>query len=266
MLGTISIAAASALIIAAVLVYLNERHQLFHADAFPTAIAKWLAYVWLALLLVLIAALVAYSSTNAMTELQVDQLTFWSLFNFHLILVVFLIGWWVLSGMPPIRRFLNLHHTDTRQALLLGLGVGVVGWAITILVGLVIGAILLRFDLLPKNLQPSPLIPWMANLPAWQKATLIASAMTVEEAFFRGWLQKRVGLLASTALFALGHSGYGQPLMLIGVTVVSLVIGYTFYRTRNLVPCIVAHGVFDAIQLFVVVPFALRYIQASPTM
>ena len=78
--------------------------------------------------------------------------------------------------------------------------------------------------------------------------------MTVEEFFFRSFLQKRIGLVASTILFALAHFTYGNPMMLIGVTMISLVIAVTFYRTRNVVPGIIAHGVFDAIQLFVIVP------------
>jgi membrane protease YdiL (CAAX protease family) len=36
------------------------------------------------------------------------------------------------------------------------------------------------------------------------------------------------------------------------------VIGFTFYRTKNLIPCIIAHGVFDAIQLFVILPVVFR--------
>jgi membrane protease YdiL (CAAX protease family) len=82
--------------------------------------------------------------------------------------------------------------------------------------------------------------------------------MTVEEAFFRSFLQKRIGLIASTILFALAHFTYGNPLLLIGVTVISLVIGITFHRTKNVLPGVIAHGVFDAIQLFVIVPFAVK--------
>jgi membrane protease YdiL (CAAX protease family) len=36
------------------------------------------------------------------------------------------------------------------------------------------------------------------------------------------------------------------------------VIGVTFYRTKNVLPGIIAHGVFDAIQLFVIVPIAVK--------
>lgn len=242
------------------LIYLNERHELFRADLFPSPMAKWIAYLWLTMLIVLVTVMVAYSSAAA-RRVEIEELTFWSLFNFHLMLVIFLLGWWGLSGMPPLERFLNLRRENFGQAFGIGLGVGLVGWAVTLGLALVIGLILAALDLLPRDLQPSPLIPWMAGLPVWQKTALIASAMTVEEAFFRGWLQKRVGLMASTVVFALAHSGYGQPLMLIGVTIVSLIIGITFYRTRNLIPCIIAHGVFDAIQLFVVVPLALRFLR-----
>jgi membrane protease YdiL (CAAX protease family) len=102
------------------------------------------------------------------------------------------------------------------------------------------------------------MVVWIAGLAAWKKALLVLAAMTIEEAFFRGWLQKRVGLIASTILFALAHAGYGQPFLLIGVTLISLVIGTTFYRTKNLIPGVIAHGVFDAVQLFVVIPIAFK--------
>ena len=98
----------------------------------------------------------------------------------------------------------------------------------------------------------------VANLALWKKVVIVLSAMTIEEFFFRSFLQKRIGLIASTLLFALAHFTYGNPLMLIGVTVISLVIAITFYRTKNVVPGILAHGVFDAIQLFVIVPIAVK--------
>jgi membrane protease YdiL (CAAX protease family) len=144
-----------------------------------------------------------------------------------------------------------------------GLAVGFGGWVFTLMVALLIGLILSAAGLIPKNPQPSPMIGYMAALPLWKKATIVLSAMTVEEAFFRGWLQKRVGLLASTTLFAIAHSGFGQPLLLVGVFVISLIIGFTFYRTKNLIPGVVAHGVFDAIQLFVIIPMLFRMLGLS---
>jgi membrane protease YdiL (CAAX protease family) len=253
-----AIAIGAVLIVVSLVIWLNERHGLFSTDRFPSPAHKVVAYIWLALMLGVVAALIVGASRTTITAVELKNLPFWSLFTLHLILVIFLAGWWALTGMPPIRSFLNLRG-DTFRSTMIGLAVGVGGWAITIAVALTIGLILQATGLMPKHMEPSPMIPWMAALPFWQKALIVFTAMTVEEAFFRGWLQKRIGLIASTVLFALGHAGYGQPFLLVGITVVSLVIGVTFYKTRNLVPCIIAHGVFDAIQLFVIVPIALKF-------
>src|SRR5687767_5235025 len=101
-LGVLGVAVA----LSALLVYLNEVHHLFRTDVFPNAAAKWLAYTWMTLLLVIMSFLVAYASTHATPDLA--NVTFWSLFNFHIVLVIFLFGWWLLTGMPSLRRFLNL--------------------------------------------------------------------------------------------------------------------------------------------------------------
>jgi uncharacterized protein len=88
--------------------------------------------------------------------------------------------------------------------------------------------------------------------------TIIAVAMTVEEAFFRGFLQPRVGLLVSSVLFALSHFSYGLPFMIVGVFTISLIIGRTFARSHDLLPCIIAHGIFDGVQLLVILPWVAR--------
>jgi membrane protease YdiL (CAAX protease family) len=59
-------------------------------------------------------------------------------------------------------------------------------------------------------------------------------------------------------MFTAAHGVYGQPLVLIGILVISTVLSVTFAVYGNVLPCIVAHGTFDAIQMFVVIPFALR--------
>ena len=83
------------------------------------------------------------------------------------------------------------------------------GWIFTLSIALMIGLILTASGLMPKNVQPSPMVAWLAALPLWKKAVIVLSAMTIEEAFFRGWLQKRIGVIASTALFALAHFTLG---------------------------------------------------------
>jgi membrane protease YdiL (CAAX protease family) len=241
-----------------VIVYLSERHNLLSCDRFPNAALKWFAYVWLGIFMVGLALLVTHSALTPATPKQLVDMPFYSLFSLHAILVVFLIGWWLASGRPPLREFLNIRYERPSEVAAIGIAVGVGGWIVTILAALLIALLLKAVGAIDKPPEPPAMIGWMANLALWKKAVIVLSAMTIEEFFFRSFLQKRIGLLASTALFALAHFTYGNPLLLIGVTVISLIIAITFYRTKNVVPGILAHGVFDAIQLFVIVPIAVK--------
>lgn len=240
------------------MIYLNERYALFASDHFPSVTAKLIAYVWLGLLMFGLVIEVTASSMHVPTTQELARVPFWQLFLLHAILVAFLAGWWLLTGRPPLAKFLNLRRDDAGEMVLTGFAVGVGGWIFTLIAAALIVAILAASGLIPVKPTISPMIGWMAALPLWKKATIVVSAMTIEEAFFRGWLQKRIGLIASTILFALAHSGFGQPLLLIGVAMISLVIGVTFYRTKNLLPGIIAHGVFDGVQLFVIIPIVFK--------
>jgi membrane protease YdiL (CAAX protease family) len=241
------------------MVGLNERFGLFRgADEFRSPAMKYAAYAWLGLFLLILGLLITASSLRPPTAKDLEHVSFYSLFLLHIILIVFLFGWWLLTGRPRLSQFLNLHRERAGELVMGGFAIGVGGWVITIVMAVIISAIISASGLMSKPPEPPPMIGWLAALPMWKKATVVLSAMTVEEAFFRGWLQKRVGLIASTVLFALAHAGLGQPLLLIGVTIISLVIGFAFYRTKNLIPGVIAHGVFDAIQLFVIIPIAYQ--------
>ncbi|HEV8435550.1 MAG TPA: type II CAAX endopeptidase family protein [Thermoanaerobaculia bacterium] len=242
-------------IVYAVMLVLNERMGLF-GDHFSSPLLKVLAYIWLAIFLGVITVAIVSSSLVQPTAKQLSAMPFYSLFALHAILIVFLAGWWFLTGRPPITRFLNIRLDG--NSLLTGLAVGVGGWMFTIALALAVALVLQATGVIPKDVQPPAMIGWIATLPVWKKCVLVLSAMTVEEAFFRGWLQKRIGLIASTLFFALAHAGYGQPFLLIGVALISLVIGFTFYRTKNIIPGVIAHGVFDAVQLFVIIPIAFK--------
>ena len=243
----------------AVIVYLAEQHGLLAAsDRFATPAMKWAAYAWLGLLMIALAVLVTGSALAPPTVRQLASAPFYSLFVLHAILVLFLLGWWVLSGMPSLKEFLQIRHERPAEVLAIGTAVGVGGWMLTLAMALVVALILKATGVIDDPPDPPAMIGWMAALPLWKKAAIVLSAMTVEELFFRSFLQKRIGLVASTLLFALAHFTYGNPLLLIGVTIISLIIGITFHRTKNVVPGILAHGVFDAIQLFVIVPFAVK--------
>ncbi|HUP59192.1 MAG TPA: CPBP family intramembrane glutamic endopeptidase [Thermoanaerobaculia bacterium] len=251
------------LLVWAAIVHLNERYNLLSCDRFLIPAAKYVAYGWLLVFMLLLAVLVAGAAQSHPTARDLARTPFYALFQLHLILILFLLGWWVLTGRPPLREFLNIRHERPAEVVAIGVSVGVGGWVFTLLTAFLVALLLKTAGLLPEPAEPPPMIGWMAALPWWKKATIILSAMTVEEAFFRSFLQKRIGLIASTILFALAHFTYGNPLLLIGVTIISLVIGVTFHRTKNVVPGVIAHGVFDAIQLFVIVPIAFKVIGAG---
>jgi membrane protease YdiL (CAAX protease family) len=242
-----------------VIVFLNESRGLLSCDRFSSPLAKSIAYAWLLVFMLVLAFLVTGSALTPATSKQLAKMPFYALFALHAILVVFLLGWWLLTSRPPLREFLNIRHERPAEVVAIGVSVGVGGWIITLLAAFTIALILRATGVLEHPPEPPAMIGWMAALPLWKKASIVLSAMTIEEAFFRSFLQKRIGLVASTFLFALAHFTYGNPLLLIGVTVISLIIGFAFYRTKNVLPGVIAHGVFDAVQLFVIVPIAVKF-------
>lgn len=226
--------------------------------------------VGLGLLWAILLACVFYPTVMPGDAAAIDPATVWfpALFTAHALLLGFLFAWWRLSGSPDLRRF--LHWNDASLGVVrLGLAVGVVGWLLAVVANLLATTLFLFLAWLaslvglgggeaaPLTSEVPPLLIWLAQLPLLQRLTVIAVAMTVEEAFYRGYLQPRIGWIPSSVLFALSHAGYGLPALMVSVFVISLVIGWALRETRSLAPCIVAHGVFDAIQLLVVMPWAV---------
>jgi membrane protease YdiL (CAAX protease family) len=128
--------------------------------------------------------------------------------------------------------------------------------AIAFVVSLVAGE-----DALPQK--PPAAILWIAALPLLVRTALALTAGAVEEAFFRGLLQPRIGILLSTLFFAMAHLSYGQPFLLVGVTLLSLLYGVLTRLRQTIVPAMVAHAIFDGIQLLVVVPGVLKLFGGS---
>jgi len=192
-------------------------------------------------------------------ELDLDEIGFLRLFAGHAVLLIFLAAWWWLAGRPGGRVYLALPRRPLAPEIRAGLLAGAVGWAATLTLTAIVAATassLAGADLGPSA--PPPLMLWLADLPAWRKLLIVGVAMTVEEAFFRAFLQQRLGLGLSTALFALAHFNYGLPFLVVAVFSISLIFGALFEVRRHLLACVVAHGVFDAIQIFLIIPMALR--------
>jgi len=218
------------------------------------------------------------------------DLTIPRLFVLHGLLVVALAAWYALGHLPRLRDAEpnrvdlepgTLSVTPTEPAvprsgwraafalggrpvheLAVGAGVGLAIWmgvlaALLLLAGLV--SLLGGREALPQ--QPPTLVLWIGGLPVLARAAIALSAGLVEEVFFRGFLQLRIGVLASTALFALAHLGYGQPFLLVGVTLLSLLYGELLRRRGSVWAPISAHAVFDLVQLLVVVPLVAKALE-----
>jgi membrane protease YdiL (CAAX protease family) len=147
-----------------------------------------------------------------------------------------------------------------------GLGVilGIAAWVAVLLALMGVAGVLWALggeDAVPQ--QPPAMVPFIAGLPILVRVLISLSAGVVEETFFRGFLQPRVGIVLSTAFFALAHLSYGQPFMLIGISLLSLIYALLVKWRQNVWPAIAAHVFFDAIQLLVIVPSVLRVIQGT---
>lgn len=219
-----------------------------------------------------------------MIGLEIEQdltgLTVPRLFLLHGLLAATLVAWFLLGflgigvgvgvgadrrparGGDLLRLFAaQLGFRAPRPLYELGLGLllGFAAWAAVLGALLVVGLVIVALggeDALPKA--PPAIIPWVAALPVGVRLLISLSAGLVEETFFRGFLQPRTGVLLSTLFFALAHASYGQPLLLVGVTLLSLVYAMLVKWRQSILAAATAHAFFDAVQLLVIVPAALE--------
>jgi membrane protease YdiL (CAAX protease family) len=209
-------------------------------------------------------------SLGNVPEVHVEDLTFISIFFMQGMLILSLILWYFLGyGFLPevkaglirtqIQRELGLGSADLKTEVGVGLASGIIAWGLVLSAAMVLAVSLYALGAGNWLEQESPTaIVWLAALPMGYRLLISLSAGVVEEIFFRGFLQKRIGLVASTVFFVAGHAGYGQPFMLFGITLLSLFYGLLARWRGSVWAAIVAHFLFDAVQLLVFIPFALR--------
>ena len=234
----------------------------FAEDGFSEPGRRAVAMALLGAVLLLVVA-IPFAGGLMGTQPETKELSLVSVFAVHAILVFFLVCYYALSGRRSIADFLKLSSPRPARDLAVGAGIGLVGWVLTIITASVILGV--WYLVSPKfrgesagGTTVSPMIVWLVAQPVWVKVMIVVSAMVVEELFFRAFLQTRVGPVAATLMFTAAHGAYGQPLVLVGILVIATVLAITFSVYRNVLPCIVAHGVFDAIQMFVIIPLALK--------
>jgi membrane protease YdiL (CAAX protease family) len=232
----------------------------FAQDGFHQPGRRTAAFGLLAAVLLLTVA-IPFAGGLAGAQPESKDLTLLSVFAVHLILIVFLVGYYALSGRHSVSEFLKTKSPRPASDLGAGFLIGFAGWLMTIIVLLVVIGVWYvarRNETAAPAREVSPTIVWLVSQPLAIRILIVISAMVVEELFFRSFLQPRVGALAATLMFTAAHGAYGQPLVLVGILVISTVLSVTFALYGNVLPCIVAHGVFDSIQMFVLIPLALK--------
>jgi membrane protease YdiL (CAAX protease family) len=203
-----------------------------------------------------LAPLTAFGAERA--EPDYAKVPTWALFANHGVLLATIVAWYAAGFLGTGTSFREQFGLVARRPgveIALGALVGLGSWILAISAMLVTALVLQATgaeDLLPKR--PPGAIGWIVGLPFAVRAAVGLSAGFFEELFFRGLLQPRVGIVLSTALFAVAHLAYGQPLLVLGVTVLSLVYGMLVRWRQNLWAAISAHAFFDLVQLLIVVP------------
>jgi membrane protease YdiL (CAAX protease family) len=245
-----------ALPIVAAIVVVAGRKGAFQRDAFPDGRRRSMALVALGVTLAATTILPAFSLGR---PIDPARLSLPSILALQQLLSVFLLSWWLLSGRPPLKEFLALSTPDPGRQARVGLVVGLAGWGLTVAAGLIVLGVL-RFAGLEEVRPIPPLVRWLASQPLGSRLVLIAAAMTVEEVFFRSFLQRRLGAVPASILFLVSHGGYGDPLFFVGLLAITAILSATFEKTGSVVAPMVAHGVFDAVQLLLILPSAVRLI------
>jgi membrane protease YdiL (CAAX protease family) len=241
------------------IVWAADRKGAFRHDAFATPGRKRAA---LALLFVLLVVTTLLPAAAGGRPPDVSSLRISQVFLVQGILAVFLASWWLLAGRPPLRAFLALGSARPGTEAAAGVALGLIGWTLTIVVSLVAAVVLNLLDVQGQRAVP-PLVGWLASRPAFERLLIVIAAMTLEEFHFRAFLQRRLGAVPASILFLLAHAGYGEPFFFVGLLAITAVLAVAFARTGNVVASIAAHGTFDAVQLFIFLPAALKFLQGG---
>lgn len=260
--GLFPVLFGSGLVLIVVFMVHGVRRGGFDRDAFPTAGRRRFA-LGLLFFVLLTFVIVPFASGISGGAPENRKISPASAFATPMLVLVFLSGYYLLSGKPPVLDFLKLRTEHPFR--LLGVGVPIAGfaWAAAIAGSVAVELVL---NLLVGAHAPkpgvSPLIHAIVEMPVPMKVGIVLSAMFFEEAFFRSFLQPRIGAVGATLFFTLAHGVYGEPLMLVGILVLSAVLALTFELYQNALPGIMAHGAFDAFQLFVLIPLAMKVVPA----
>lgn len=236
-----------------------RRHG-FDPDAFPND-GRRAAAIALLVAVLMLCVVAPFAAGLSGRPAEPKNLSPVSAFALHAVFLSFLIVYYFLSGRPPIVDFLRIRTSRPVPLLLAGFPIAAFAWGLSLCGMIVVQWVATAVAPGSPKPQVSPVIPWIVALPVGFKIAIVASAMIFEEAFFRSFLQPRIGAVGATIFFTIAHGVYGQPVMLVGILILASVLAVTFELYGNALPGVIAHGAFDAFELFVLIPFALKFVR-----
>ncbi len=161
------------------------------------------------------------------------------------------------------RRGLGLTGRRWKTDTIRGLMTGLAALPICMFVLALVVAIAERCGTAPAKTHSMLLLFADGNTAAYWRwlivLTTVILAPLAEEIFFRGLVQSMVrrytnkpwfGIVATSLLFAICHYPYWQTFP--SLIILAVFLGYNYERTGRLLPAIVAHAIFNAIQLLAV--------------
>ena len=80
---------------------------------------------------------------------------------------------------------------------------------------------------------------------------MLTVRVIAEEAFFRGFLARKLGIWLSSLIFALAHIGYGSIAEVIGAFALGAMLSAFFLRKKGIYANIYAHSAYNLVALFI---------------
>ncbi|MFH1752375.1 MAG: CPBP family intramembrane glutamic endopeptidase [archaeon] len=74
---------------------------------------------------------------------------------------------------------------------------------------------------------------------------LFTFKILAEEIFFRGFLVKRIGIIASSVIFGSMHLFYGSIVEVVGATILGIILAYHFKKYNSIYPVLLAHFLYN---------------------
>ena len=235
------------------------RRRRFDQDAFPTDTRRAIGLVLLVTVL-LLCVVAPFASGLSGRPAEPKNLSPISAFALHGVFLLFLVVWYVLSGRPPVAEFLKVRSSRPLRLLVAGLPIAAFAWGLSLCGMLAVQWVVSLVG--PAGAAPriSPVIPWIVALPVAFKVAIVVSAMIFDFVLMIRRPPRSTRFPCATLFFTLAHGVYGQPVMLVGIFILASVLALTFELYQNALPGIIAHGAFDAFELFVLIPFALKFV------